>query len=85
MSTPALRKHYELMERLGVRTVVGAPRVDQIEGPGGRTVADTKLLHEKIQALIAKGLRNFEIAAELGISGPTVGRHRRGLVKALQK
>lgn len=83
MSTLAQRKHIELMQRLGVRTIT-IPRPSPIDGPGGRTKAETKALHEQIRALIDKGKSNLEIADELGITPQTIGRHRRGALKSIK-
>lgn len=83
MSTPALRKHYELMERLGVRTITAPHRRDPLKGEGRRDKAETQALHEKIARLIAEGKGNIEVAEEAGVTTQTAGRHRR-LVKSVR-
>lgn len=50
-----------------------------------KPIADTLELHEQILAMHAKGLKNYEIAAALDVSRPTVGRHINGLVRAVKR
>lgn len=84
MSTPALRKHFELMQRLGVRTITSPHRRDPVKGEGRRDKAETQALHEKIARLIAEGKGNVEIAEEAGVTVQTASRHRRLLVKSVR-
>ena len=82
VSTDAERAHERLMSTLKPRFVPARPAPVITGKTGARTVAQTRILNERIKALIAQGKRNYEIAAELRISAPTVGRHRAGKVKS---
>ncbi len=77
--------HLRILEsrRLPVRTHEARPREDyQV---ARKPIAETLELHEQILALHAKGLKNYEIAAALDVSRPTVGRHINGLVRAVKR
>lgn len=50
-----------------------------------KPIAQTIELHEQILAMHAKGARNYQIAAALDVSRPTVARHINGLVRAVKR
>lgn len=85
MSTPAQRAAVELLEAhaLPVRTHERRepPLKVKYRRAGWRPKQDTLALHRNILALIAQGLKNFQIAEIVGVSRTAVGRHRSGRIK----
>jgi DNA-binding NarL/FixJ family response regulator len=80
--TKAQRAHWKMLCTLPVRTVAArAPEYDRKGKPGARPPAHTRELHERILILQAKGYRPSQIARELGISLPTVGKHLSGKIR----
>jgi hypothetical protein len=68
--------HFQLMQRLPVRTVLAKPPPDD---RGGRPPAEaTAELNIKIRELAAEGLKPFQIAERLGTARSTVGYHLNG-------
>lgn len=86
MSSAALKAHIRLLESDLPRRTHEArkPEYTYNERPGRRRDEDTRALNQKILDLIEQGFANFEIAAKLGVSPATVGRHRLGRVKLLK-
>lgn len=81
--------HFRMLSKLTVRTIPAQARYvppDIYNGvPGRRTEpSDTKRLHAQIMLLAGKGMSNVDIARRLGVSAPTVGKHRRGRIKLVR-
>lgn len=87
MSSAALKAHIRLLESDLPRKTHAArkPEYSEKGRPGARPSQQTAVLHARIMVLAAQGHLNFEIAAILGITPSTVGKHRRGLIKMTRK
>ena len=81
MTDEYTRAQERILSVLKPRYVPARPQPVVTGKPGGRAPRQTYQLHAQIRALAAKGLRQFEIARELGVSRPTVGKHMRGKIK----
>lgn len=89
MSSAALKAHVRLLESDLPRRTHEQREPDygyRPQGrPGRRKPVEAIALAERIDELVAQGHCNVEIAAQLGVTPMTVGRHRRGLIKATAK
>lgn len=82
MSREQFEAHMRMLSSLNVRTIAARPDIHHFSPmPGRRSRSDTVALHQRIKELKARGKANHEIADELGVSRPTVGKHLRGFVK----
>ena len=83
MTTPAQRAVLQLLESGGLRITTHIQSERDRPRPVGRPprTYSTRELHEQILALAARGMRNYIIALELGITQSVVSKHRRGFIK----
>ena len=72
----ALDVHFQLMQRLPVRTIPAKPVPE--EGPYHSTPQQTLALNARIKALKKSGLKNFEIAERLEVSRASISYHLNG-------
>jgi DNA-binding NarL/FixJ family response regulator len=75
---PAAARVARMLRERGVRDVPDGPRATTRSNPAGLTARELEVL-----TLVAQGLRNGEIAAQLFLSEKTVGHHVSAILRKL--